>query len=92
MTDDEHESDFELTKDTPYFILIDELWGIYCEDLGENWICYEGIPLYIRRNMQYGHQNYIWVLFLEILMTDKPQLIYEGHIDDIVQDCSNCST
>ena len=32
MTKTEHESDFKLTKDTPYFAHMGELWGVYCED------------------------------------------------------------
>ena len=36
MTAKEHKSDFKLTKDSPYLILTDKLWGIYCEDLKKN--------------------------------------------------------
>ena len=28
--------DFELTTDIPYLTLTGELWGVYCEDFGEN--------------------------------------------------------
>ena len=42
-----HKSDTELTKDTPYLALPGKLWGVCCEDLGENWPCYNGIALYI---------------------------------------------
>ena len=33
----ESESDFKITTDTPYLTLTGELWGVCCEDLGENW-------------------------------------------------------
>ena len=32
------DSDFIITPDTPYLALTGELWGVYCEDLGENWL------------------------------------------------------
>ena len=46
MTAVEHKSDFDLTKNTPYLTLMDEVWDICCEDLGENWSRYNGIALY----------------------------------------------
>ena len=48
MTAEEHKSDYELTKDTPYPTLTGELWGVCCEDMGENWSCYNGTTLYLR--------------------------------------------
>ena len=36
----EIESDFRITTDTPYLALMGERWGVYCEDLGENWARY----------------------------------------------------
>ena len=38
--------EFALTKDTPYLAL-GELWGVYCEDLEENLLRYNGTPLYV---------------------------------------------
>ena len=46
MTEAQHKSDFELTKDTPYLTPTGELWGVYCEDLEENWQRYNGTTLY----------------------------------------------
>ena len=43
----ECKSDFELTKSTPYLALKGELWGIYCEDLGENGLHYNGTVLHL---------------------------------------------
>ena len=37
VTDAEHKSDIKLTKDIPYLALMGELWGVYCDDLGDNW-------------------------------------------------------
>ena len=34
----ECKSDFVITTDTPYLTLTGELWGLYYEDLGENWL------------------------------------------------------
>ena len=45
MTAVEHKSDFDVTKDTPYLALTGELWGVCCEDLGENWSSYNGTAL-----------------------------------------------
>ena len=46
MTEAKHKPEFVLTKDTPYLALTGELWSVYCEDLGENWLHYNGITLY----------------------------------------------
>ena len=40
-------SDIRITTDTLYLTLTGELWGFYCEDLGENWQCYNGTALYL---------------------------------------------
>ena len=44
----EHESDSELTEDITYMYLTltGELWGVYCEDLGENGSRFNGTALY----------------------------------------------
>ena len=34
---DRTKSEVELTKDAPYLALTGELWGVFCEDLDENW-------------------------------------------------------
>ena len=36
----------ELIKDTLYFALTGELWGVFCKDLGENWPHYNSTALY----------------------------------------------
>ena len=36
----------EFTKGTPYLALAGELWGVFCEDLEENWLCHNGNALY----------------------------------------------
>ena len=35
ITEEEHKSEFELTKYTPYIMLKDELWVVYCESWGK---------------------------------------------------------
>ena len=37
----------EPTKDTPYLALAGKLWGVFCEDFGENWPCYNDTALYL---------------------------------------------
>ena len=46
MTEAQHKSDSELTMDTPYPNITAELWGVYCEDLEENWQRYNDTTLY----------------------------------------------
>ena len=41
----ENESDIRIITDTPYLALTGELWAVYCEDFGENWVGYNGTPL-----------------------------------------------
>ena len=42
----EYESEIESTKDTPYLALTGELWCIFCENFGENWLRYNGTALF----------------------------------------------
>ena len=46
VTEAEYKSEFEHTKDTPYFALTGEIWGVFCEDFEENWPRYNGTALY----------------------------------------------
>ena len=34
-------------NDIPYLALTGKLWGVFCEDLGENWPNYNGTVLYM---------------------------------------------
>ena len=47
MTDAGYKSEFVFTTDTPYLALRGELLGVYFENLGENWPCYNGTALYL---------------------------------------------
>ena len=49
LTEAEYESKFKFqnTKNTPYLAPMGELWGVSCEDFGENWLHYNGTTLYI---------------------------------------------
>ena len=47
VTGAEYECKFEPTKDIPYHTVTSKLWGTFWEDLGENWLCYNGTTLYI---------------------------------------------
>ena len=55
MTAAERVSDFNLITYTPHLALTGELWGIYCEDYGENWPRYNGTALYILNSKFYMH-------------------------------------
>ena len=46
MTAAASKSDLKHTTDTPYLPLTGELWGDYCEELGENWQRFKGTALY----------------------------------------------
>ena len=53
MTRAERKPDFKITTHTPYLALTGELWGVYRENLGENWQRYNGTALYIQlQNLQ----------------------------------------
>ena len=41
-------SDIRITTDNPYVTVTGELWGIYCEELGENGPWYNGTALHYR--------------------------------------------
>ena len=47
MTEAKHNTDFELTLDTPYLTLTGEIWGIYRDYVEENWPRDNGTALYI---------------------------------------------
>ena len=36
-----------LTKDTPYLALTGELWVVFCDNWGDNWLRYNGTALYV---------------------------------------------
>ena len=44
----ESKSYIRITTDTPYLALTGELWGVYCEDFGENWQRYDGTAMHRR--------------------------------------------
>ena len=44
-TEAEYQSESEPTKDTPYFALMGELWGVFCKYVGEIWPCYNSSTL-----------------------------------------------
>ena len=43
----EYKSEFEPTKDTPYLVLMGELWGVFCDDFRENLLHYNATALYL---------------------------------------------
>ena len=52
---------------TPYLALTGELWGVYCEDFGENWPHHNSTPLYyvmIYWTMRWKH----WTDFVYVFM------------------------
>ena len=47
MTEVKYKSGVISTEDIPYLALTGELWGVFCEHLGENWPHYNGTALYV---------------------------------------------
>ena len=47
VTEVKHRAEFVLSSDTPYLTLTGELWSVYCEDFGENWLHFNGMALYV---------------------------------------------
>ena len=47
MTEAKYKTEVIFTKDTPYITLVGELWGVFCEDLGENWLRFNRTALYL---------------------------------------------
>ena len=46
MTGAKYKSEFESTKYIPDLALTGELWGVFCENFGENWPRHNGTALY----------------------------------------------
>ena len=53
MTETKCKSDFKFTTYTPYLILMGDLWGVCCEDLGENGQHYTCILYYHNSTILY---------------------------------------
>ena len=47
LTEAEHKPEIELKLYTPYLALTGELWGVHCEDWGENFPRYNSIVMYL---------------------------------------------
>ena len=56
MTMTERKSNTGLTKCAPYLALTGELWGVFCEDFGENRLRYNGTVLYVTTTW-WGHDT-----------------------------------
>ena len=46
MTEADYKSQSEPTKYIPYLTLRGQVWDVFCEDLRENWPCYNSTALY----------------------------------------------
>ena len=47
LTEAEYKSECQMINYTPYLALTGELWTVFCEDSGENWLRYNGTALYV---------------------------------------------
>ena len=74
MTEAKHKSEDTLTKEAPYLALTGKLWGVHCEDLGENWQHYNGTTLYIDGIVHDGSNSS--VLAMELLPSYTMPSIY----------------
>ena len=66
--------EFEPTKDTAYLTLTGELCDVVCEDLGENWLHYNGTALYlIFKTTQHIHNTNIQTtkIWLCVILTSS---------------------
>ena len=51
-----------LKRDTPYLALMGELWGVFCEDLAENWLLkniFDISDAYFPQLLSYPTENYV---------------------------------
>ena len=47
VTESKQTSEFVYTTNPPNLALTNEVWGVYCEEFGENWPRYNGTALYL---------------------------------------------
>ena len=57
-------------KDSLYLTLMGELWGVYCDDFGENWLRYNGTALYFNWCYLMG---FSWPCSAVVLMRCTPK-------------------
>ena len=74
----QHKSDFQFTKDTPCLDLAGELWGVYCENFGENWPHQNGIALYV-----WIYRMFIVLTALSLLQALKAVDMTAKHLKDV---------
>ena len=47
VTETNHKPEFKLIIGTSYLYFTRKLWGVYCKDFRENWLCYDNTALYM---------------------------------------------
>ena len=62
MAKTESQSDFELTKDTPYLTLTGELWGVSYDYLGNVLQRYKRAALYLLTHMKFVMSRWKYIL------------------------------
>ena len=72
---EESESDIRITTDTAYLALMGKLWGIFCEDFGENWSCYNGTALYQDINRQSDDRGHVPIISRDSFLWQELTLI-----------------
>ena len=75
----ESESDFRITKDTPYLDLASELCIVHCEDLGENRPRYNGIALYVYKEHLMYNSSSLWNQLPSRLQVNTIDLLRKTH-------------
>ena len=53
--------DLNFATDSPLLTLTGELWGVYCESFGENWLHFNGTTLYLIKFVMQKYQNDILI-------------------------------
>ena len=63
-TETKHASGVIFSKDTPYIALKGELWGVFCEEFGENWPR-NNTALYVHISLIWGDMYSSCSLYLQ---------------------------
>ena len=75
--------EFEYTKYTPYHVLSCEIWGVFCEDLEENWPRNNGIVDVQRSKFNTGALMVLRKYTLPSKTKWKPILLGRDKLEDI---------
>ena len=61
LSETEYKSQCQITNHTSYLALTGELWGVFCENLGEYWPCYNSTALYGHHKSDRACYPWLWI-------------------------------